>query len=69
MARFSPSSAVQTAMYSLFYNWGHFVGRKPCCVVWTSLVLAVLAAIRLPLGGCRAQQHDGIEGALDAPTS
>lgn len=43
------SQPIQSAFYKAFYNWGSFVGRKPCLVIFASTVLCVLGAIRLPL--------------------
>ena len=40
---------IQNCIHAFFYKWGHFVGRKPCLVIFASTVLCVLGAIRLPL--------------------
>ena len=43
------SQPIQSAFYKAFYNWGSFVGKRPCLVIFASTVLCVLGAIRLPL--------------------
>uniref|UniRef100_A0A7S2IXU5 SSD domain-containing protein n=1 Tax=Haptolina brevifila TaxID=156173 RepID=A0A7S2IXU5_9EUKA len=41
------SKAVQSAFYKTFYNWGHFVARRPCMVILCSVVLCLALCARL----------------------
>ena len=52
------SQAVQLAFYRTFYRWGHFVARKPKCVIFTSLILAVLLSTRLLLSFSGKEQFE-----------
>lgn len=43
------SQKVQGAFYRAFYSWGHLVGRRPCTVIWVTLLVAIAASARLIL--------------------
>lgn len=45
----SCSAMVQRAFYRTFFNWGHFVGRRPFLVIIISFLLALMGSTRLIL--------------------
>ena len=55
----SVSATVNGGFHRTFFKWGSFVGRNPCCVIWTTFLICLLLSARLfmSFGGSELPQE------------